>query len=76
MKSKFVNNYRAYVRMKNNIMIKTQHSCLYTLPKEWFRESVWKIRQGSLDKKTELNFLAIFVSKNKQYKQILFIFSI
>ena len=42
IKTKFVNNYRAYVRMKNKT-IKMQHNTLYTLTKEWLGESIWKI---------------------------------
>ena len=33
IKTKFVNNYRTYFRMKNK-MIKMQHNSLYTLTKE------------------------------------------
>ena len=50
--------------MKNK-MIKTQHNCLYTLTKEWFGDSLWKIKQGSA-KKTKLNFSVVAVSRNKQ----------
>ena len=39
IKTKFVNNYIAYVRMKNK-MIKMQHNSLYTLTKEWFGDSI------------------------------------
>ena len=61
IKTKFVNNYKAYVRMKNK-MIKMQHKSLYTLTKEWFGDKIWKIKQGSL-KKTKLNFSVIVVRK-------------
>ena len=54
IKTKFVNNYRTYARMKNK-MIKTQHNSLFTLTKRWFGDSILKIKQGSL-KKTKLNF--------------------
>ena len=40
-----------------------QHNSLYTLSKEWFGDSVWKIKQGLL-KKTKLNLSVIVVSKN------------
>ena len=42
IKTKFVNNYRAYARMKNKV-IKTQHDSLYSLTKEWFSEVYEKI---------------------------------
>ena len=64
IKAKFVNNYRAYVRMKNK-MIKMQYHSLCALTKEWSVDSSWKIKHGSL-KKTKLNFLVIVMSKNKE----------
>ena len=39
IKTKFVNDYIAYVRMKNK-MIKMQRNSLYTLTKEWFGDSI------------------------------------
>ena len=50
IETKFV---RTYARMKNK-MIKMQHSSLYTLTKEWFDDSIWKIKQESL-KQANLN---------------------
>ena len=64
IKTKFVSNYRAYVRMKNK-MIKMQYHSLWALTKEWSVDSPWKIKHGSL-KKTTLNFLVIVMSKNKE----------
>ena len=39
IKTKFINNYRAYVRIKNKMM-KMQHNSLYTLTKGWFGDSI------------------------------------
>ena len=39
IKTKFVNSYRTYVRMKNK-MIKWKHNSLYTLTKEWLGDSM------------------------------------
>ena len=64
VKTNFVNNDKAYVVMKNK-MIKTQHNSLHKPNKEWFGDSLWKIKQASL-KKTKLNVSVIFVIKNKQ----------
>ena len=70
IQTRFVNNYRAYVRMKTK-MIKMQHNSLNTLTEEWFHSSLWKIKQAWL-KKTKLNssvtvvrkYLIRFVIKN------------
>ena len=62
VKNKFVNNYRAYVTMKNKIM-KMQPNSLYKLTKEWLGDKRLKIKQGSL-KKTKLDVSVIAVSKN------------
>ena len=62
IKTKFVNDYIAYVRMKNK-MIKMQRNSLYTLTKEWFGDSIWKTKQVSL-KKTKLKFSVIVVKKH------------
>ena len=62
VKTKFVNNYRAYATMKNKIM-KMQHDSLYKLTKEWLGDKRLKIKQGSL-KKTKLDVSVIAVSKN------------
>ena len=53
-----------YVRMKNKI-IKMQHVSLNMLTKEWFDDSLWNIKQGSL-KRTKLNFRVTVLSENKQ----------
>ena len=45
IKTKFVNNYRAYARMKNKV-IKTQHDSFYSLTKEWFSEVYEKINNA------------------------------
>ena len=39
-----------------------QHTSLYTLPKEWFGDSIQKMKQGSLKKK--FFFSVIVVSTN------------
>ena len=39
IKTKFANNYKAYVTMKNKIM-KMQHNSLCTLTKEWLGEKI------------------------------------
>ena len=62
IKAKLVNNYRAYVRIKNK-MIKMKHNSWYTLTKEWLGDTIWKIKQSSL-KKTKLDFSLIVISKN------------
>ena len=72
IKSKFINSYEAYVRMKNK-MIKTQQNSLYKWTKGWFGDSLWKIKQGSL-KKAKLNVSVTFVSKNKQSLYVFIIF--
>ena len=41
-----------------------KHNRLYTLTKEWFGDSLCKIKEGSL-KKAKLNFSVIVESKNK-----------
>ena len=46
-------------------MVKAQHNSLSTLTKEWFSDSLWKLKQGSL-KKRKLNFSVIVVIKRKQ----------
>ena len=61
IKAKLVNNYRAYVRIKNE-MIKMKHNSWYTLTKEWLGDTIWKIKQSSL-KKTKLDFSLIAISK-------------
>ena len=66
IKTKFFNNYKSYVRMKNKI-IKIQHNSFFNsiLTTEWFGESSWQFMEGSL-KKTKLNFSVIAVSERNQ----------
>ena len=42
-----------------------QHVSLNMLTKEWFDDSLWNIKQGSL-KRTKLNFRVTVLSENKQ----------
>ena len=70
IQTRFVNNYRAYVRIKTK-MVKMQHNSLNTLTEDWFHSSLWKIKQAWL-KKTKINssvtvvrkYLISFVIKN------------
>lgn len=66
IKTKFFNNYKTYVKMKNEI-IKIQHNSFFNsiLTTEWFGESSWQVMEGSL-KKTKLNFSVIAVSERNQ----------
>ena len=63
IKTKFVNNYRAYDRMKNKI-ITMQRNSLHIFIKEWTGHSLWKIKHLLLGN-TKLNFSVTFVSQNK-----------
>ena len=44
--------------------MKMQHTSLYTLTKEWFGDSIQKIKQGSLKKYIYIFFSVIVVSTN------------
>ena len=59
-----VNNYKAYVRMKNKV-IKMQHSSLCTLIKV-NGNSIWNTKQSSL-KKIKLNFSVNIVIKKIRF---------
>ena len=54
-------------------MVKAQHNSLSTLTKEWFSDSLWKLKQGSL-KKRKLNFSVIVVIKRKKSSFVFIIF--
>ena len=45
IKSKFVNDYRTCVRIKKKMIM--QHNSLYTITKEWFYDSIWKIKESN-----------------------------
>ena len=67
IKTKFISNYKTYVIMKIKMPI-MQHKT-YIFIKKWFGNSLWKIKNHSLEK-TKLNFSVIVINESQQSRFI------